>query len=81
MILIGTMQKLFLQFSKNNDLLSLSLFLTLLAIAITSLFLHSWEETAVALTFWGITGITLQKKNLKKTKKLGSMPTTTSSRL
>jgi hypothetical protein len=81
MILIGTMQKLFLQFSQNNDLLSLSLFLTLLAIAITSLFLHSWEETAVALTFWGITGITLQKKNLKKTKKLGSMPTTTSSRL
>jgi O-antigen ligase len=38
-------------------------FLPFLGISIAALFLHAWEDSAVAYTVWGITGIALAKGN------------------
>ncbi len=40
-----------------------SLFLAFLGVSIAALFLHAWEDSAVAYTMWGLVGISLSRKN------------------
>lgn len=61
-ILGTTLGLLWQYYEVNNNTMAFALFLGLTAICITSFFLHSWEESAVALTFWGIAGSVLQEK-------------------
>lgn len=68
-ILIITLRQLLEKYSSAKDHLALALFLSLLALSLTSLLLHSWEESAVALTFWGLAGLVLNRaKDLKSPK-------------
>ncbi len=57
---------------KRKDPLPLALLLALLAICITSLFLHAWEESAVALTFWALAGLVLSYNQEHTKKRRGS---------
>ncbi len=41
---------------------TLPVFLVFLGISIAALFLHAWEDSAVAYTVWGLAGISLVKK-------------------
>lgn len=42
-----------------RDRRSLSVFLMFLGVSLAALFLHAWEDAAVAYTVWGLTGIAL----------------------
>lgn len=62
LLILGiTLRMLYLQF-KNEDYLSLSLMLSLTGMMVVTFFLHSWEDSATALTFWGMVGLVLSQK-------------------
>ncbi len=58
LIIIFTAYKLF----KSNNNSALALGTGLIGLVIHSLFLHTWESSVVALTFWGLAGVMLAKE-------------------
>ena len=45
--------------------LPLAAFLMFIGVSIAALFLHAWEDSAVAYTVWGLTGISLGRRNTR----------------
>jgi len=60
-IILLTMKQLLRSFKEQKNHIHVGLFLALLGISVAALFLHSWEESAVALTLWGLMGLSLNK--------------------
>ena len=60
--ILGFALKALYQKYKDGDYYALSLLLSLVGIMVASFFLHSWEDSATALLFWGMVGVVLGKK-------------------
>lgn len=74
LILGLTLRELCYGSKATKDHISFALFLGLVSLMITSLVLHSWEESAVALTFWAMAGAVLSSQNeLKKQDNTSTM--------
>lgn len=61
LILMLTLKNFYIAYKKIHDPIYASLAISLVAIGVSSLFLHSWEESAVALSFWALAGATLRQ--------------------
>ncbi len=59
-ILVVALKTLYQKY-KTEDFYALALLLSLVGIMVASFFLHSWEDSATALIFWGLAGAFLQK--------------------
>ncbi len=55
---------------RNEDLMKLVLFATLIGLTMVSMFLHGWADEEVALTFWGVAGLYVSSSNKGVSKKV-----------
>jgi len=56
-----TLKTLYQEYKKAN-FYAFSLLLSLVGVMVSSLFLHSWEDSATALIFWGLVGVVLAEE-------------------
>jgi len=72
--ILGFALFLLLTFFVLNRLLALrytQIFLTFLGISIAAMFLHSWEDSAIAYTVWGLVGVALSSSEARSAESRG----------
>lgn len=62
LVLVGKLLVSGFWFLVRRDYVGSAVFLSFLGISIASLFLHAWEDSAVAYTVWGVVGIVMSVK-------------------
>jgi len=76
-IIVMILNKLYNKYKKEQNYLSLSLFLTIIGLSVASMFLHAWEDASTSLTVWALCGLLL---NNNYGKRFTISPKTTSRR-